>query len=98
MAAAQRQETLTVIEPATEQVLRELPRAGAEDVDRAVARARAAFPAWRAVAPGGAGAPGARGGLLRGVATVLGEPHEELSVLEARTAGKPIASARGEIA
>ena len=41
-----------MIEPATEAVLEEVPRAGVEEVDEAVARARAAFPAWRALAPG----------------------------------------------
>ena len=43
---------IEVIEPATEQVMAEVPRAGVEEVDAAVARAKAAFPAWRAVAPG----------------------------------------------
>ena len=43
---------ISVLEPATEQVMAEVPRAGAEEVDAAVERARAAFPAWRAVAPG----------------------------------------------
>ncbi|MDQ4082193.1 MAG: aldehyde dehydrogenase family protein, partial [Actinomycetota bacterium] len=42
---------MQVLEPATERVLAEVPRAGAEDADAAVARAKAAFPAWRAVAP-----------------------------------------------
>ena len=45
-------ETLEVLEPATEAVLAEIPRAGAEEADAAVARAKAAYPAWRAVAPG----------------------------------------------
>jgi len=44
--------TLRVLEPATEEVLAEVPRATAADVDAAVARAKAAWPAWRAVAPG----------------------------------------------
>ncbi len=35
---------LQVVEPATEQVLAELPHAGADDADAAVARAKAAFP------------------------------------------------------
>src|SRR5215217_7229432 len=83
--------TLQVIEPATEDVLEEIPRAGAEDVDAAVARARAAFPAWRAVAPAD------RARLLHRVAALVEERHEELSVLEARNAGKPIGDARGEI-
>ena len=43
--------SLSVIEPATEKVLAEIPRAGAEEVDAAVAAAKAAFPAWRAVSP-----------------------------------------------
>ena len=40
---------LRVVEPATEEVLAELPHAGVEEADAAVARAKAAFPEWRAV-------------------------------------------------
>src|SRR4051795_11825050 len=83
--------TLQVVEPATEGVLAEVPRAGAEDVDAAVARAQAAFPAWRAVAPPD------RARLLHRLADAVAERHDELSVLEARNAGKPIGDARGEI-
>ena len=83
--------TLSVLEPATEQVLREIPRATADDVDAAVARAKAAFPAWRAVAPGD------RSRLLHGLADLLDERNEELAQLEARNAGKPIGDARGEM-
>ena len=42
-------EQLEVIEPATERVLDTVPRGGVDEVDAAVARARAAYPAWRAV-------------------------------------------------
>jgi acyl-CoA reductase-like NAD-dependent aldehyde dehydrogenase len=83
--------TLEVLEPATEQVLDTVPRAGAAEVDAAVARAKAAFPAWRAVAPAD------RARLLHRLADALAEAHEELSVLEARNAGKPIGDARGEM-
>jgi acyl-CoA reductase-like NAD-dependent aldehyde dehydrogenase len=83
--------TLTVIEPATEAVLEEVPRAGVEEVDEAVARARAAYPAWRALAPGD------RAERLRALVAAMEAAHEELSVLEARNAGKPINSSRGEI-
>src|SRR3954470_3292154 len=83
---------LSVVEPATEAVLAELPRAGAEETDAAIARARAAYPAWRAVAPGG------RSALLGGLADALDDRLEELAVLEARNAGKPISDARGEMA
>jgi betaine-aldehyde dehydrogenase len=84
--------TLAVIEPATEAVLEEVPRAGVEELDEAVARAKAAFPAWRAVAPAD------RAARLRALADALEARHEELSVLEARNAGKPIGDARGEMA
>jgi betaine-aldehyde dehydrogenase len=83
---------LSVIEPATEAVLAELPRAGVEETDEAVARAKAALPAWRDVTPG------ARAQMLRTLADTLAEHHEELSVLEARNAGKAIGDARGEMA
>jgi betaine-aldehyde dehydrogenase len=85
-------ETLVVIEPATEQVLERIDRAGPEDVDEAVARAREALPAWRALAPG------TRAALLRELTAALERAHGELSALEARNAGKPITSARGEVA
>jgi betaine-aldehyde dehydrogenase len=84
-------ETLQVLEPATEGVLETVPRAGVEDVDAAVARAKAAFPAWAAVAPGD------RARLLLRVAALVEERLEELASLEARNAGKPIGDARGEI-
>ena len=84
-------QTLSVIEPATEEILEEVPRAGVEETDAAVARAKAAFPAWRAVAPAD------RSRLLHRVADALEERVEELAKLEARNAGKPISDARGEM-
>ena len=82
---------LSVLEPATEEVLAQVPRAGAEETDSAVARARAAFPAWAAVGPPD------RAALLRDLADALEVGSEDLAVLEARNAGKPIADARGEM-
>ena len=82
---------LTVLEPATEHVLATIPRDGVAETDAAVVRAKAAFPAWRKLAPGD------RAALLRKLADALEGNHERLSVLEARNAGKPINSARGEI-
>ena len=84
--------TLTVLEPATEQVLAQIPRAGAEEADAAVARAKAAFPAWRAVAPGRP-----RPAAATGLAEALEAAQEDLAQLEARNAGKPIGDARGEM-
>jgi betaine-aldehyde dehydrogenase len=83
--------TLKVIEPATEQVLKEVPRAGADEVDAAVERARTAFPAWRALPPA------ERAARLRAVADALDQHREYLAQLEARNAGKPIGDARGEM-
>jgi betaine-aldehyde dehydrogenase len=83
--------SLSVLEPATEEVLATVARAGVADVDAAVAAAKAASPRWRAVTPGD------RALLLRRLVMVLEDHHEELAVLEARNAGKPITSARGEI-
>ncbi len=82
---------LTVLEPATERVLAELPRAGAEEADAAVAHARAAFGAWRDVSPAD------RARLLHRIADGIAAEAESLSVLEARNAGKPIGDARGEV-
>ncbi|HEX3456012.1 MAG TPA: aldehyde dehydrogenase family protein [Gaiellaceae bacterium] len=83
--------TLTVINPATEEPIAELEQAGVEETDEAVARARAAFPGWRAVAPGD------RGRLLRRLGTLVEENAEELAQIESRNVGKPIAGARGEV-
>ena len=82
---------LSVLEPATEEVLAQVPRAGREETDAAVARARAALPAWAAVGPPD------RAALLRDLADALEARREDLAVLEARNAGKPIADARGEM-
>jgi acyl-CoA reductase-like NAD-dependent aldehyde dehydrogenase len=82
---------ISVIEPATEEVLASVPRAGAADVDEAVSKAREAFPGWRAIAPAD------RASLLLSLADALDDAREELAVLEARNAGKPIGDARGEM-
>jgi betaine-aldehyde dehydrogenase len=82
---------LSVIEPATAQPMAEIPRAGIEETDAAVAKAKAAFPAWRDVTPGD------RAALIHRLADALAAEHENLARIEARNAGKPIASARGEI-
>ncbi len=82
---------LTVLNPATEEPIAQLEQAGVEETDAAVARARAAFPAWKAVAPTD------RARLLRRLATLVEEHAEELARIESRNVGKPIAGARAEI-
>jgi acyl-CoA reductase-like NAD-dependent aldehyde dehydrogenase len=80
-----------VLNPATEETIAEVAPAGVEETDAAVARAKEAFPAWRAVAPGD------RAVLLRRLATLVEEHGEELARLESRNVGKPISGARGEV-
>jgi betaine-aldehyde dehydrogenase len=82
---------VTVINPATEEPIVTLESAGVEEADAAVARARAAFPGWRAVAPAD------RARLLRRLAMLVEEHRDELARIESENAGKPIAGARGEI-
>ena len=82
---------ITVLNPATEKPIAELPEPGVEETDAAVARGKAAFPAWRAVAPSD------RARLLRRLATLVEEHGEELARIESQNVGKPIAGARGEI-
>ena len=82
---------VTVLNPATEEPIAELPEAGLEEADAAVARAGASFPAWRAVAPAD------RVRLLRRLATLVEEHAEELALLETRNVGKPISDSRGEV-
>ena len=83
---------ITVVNPATEEAIAELPAAGIEETDAAVSAAKAAFPAWRAVAPLD------RARLLRRLAALVEEHGEELALLETRNVGKPIADSRGEMA
>jgi acyl-CoA reductase-like NAD-dependent aldehyde dehydrogenase len=83
--------TLTVVNPATEEPIAELPQAGVEQTDEAVARAKAAFPGWTALAPQD------RARLLRNLAELVEEHHEELARIESENVGKPIAGARGEV-
>jgi betaine-aldehyde dehydrogenase len=80
-----------VLNPATEETIAELPEVGVEEADEAVARAREAFPVWRAVAPTD------RARLLRRLASLVEENAEELARIESQNVGKPISGARGEV-
>src|SRR2546421_591587 len=82
---------LEVVNPATERPIAKLERAGVEDTARAVAAARAASPAWRAVKPAD------RARLLRRVAALVEEHGEELARLETANVGKPLGDSRWEM-
>ena len=83
--------TSQVLNPATEEPIAEVPSAGVDETDAAVAAAKAAFRAWRAVAPAD------RARLLRRLAVLVEEHGEELARLETRNVGKPISDSRGEV-
>jgi betaine-aldehyde dehydrogenase len=89
---ATRTETVVrVLEPATEETLAELPVADAEAADAAVARAKAAFPAWRDLDPA------RRATILRAIGDATEARLEDLAQLESRNVGKPISDSRGEV-
>lgn len=82
--------SFTVINPATAEPLRDVPRATVGDVDDAIARAVRAQRSWAALAPV------ARADALRSFARVVEAHVEELALLEVRNSGHPIGSARWE--
>ncbi len=77
---------LTLLNPATEQIIAELPHATAADADAAIAKAAAAGEAWRKVTPVD------RTRLLRRFADTIGAHADELAELETRNMGMPIGS------
>ncbi|HEX8970400.1 aldehyde dehydrogenase family protein [Oryzihumus sp.] len=79
-----------VINPATGERVTTIELAGLEQTDAAIARAEAAGPAWRAVAPAD------RARLLRRFAEVVDTHLEELAGLEVVNAGHTIGNARWE--
>ena len=83
--------TLPVINPATEEVLGQLPLASPADLDRALEAAQRAWPAWRAMAPV------QRGRILRRAAEILRSRVEEIARLATTEEGKTLAETRIEV-
>jgi acyl-CoA reductase-like NAD-dependent aldehyde dehydrogenase len=81
---------LEVVNPATEEIVSTVEQVSAEQTDAAIARAAAAFPAWRAVAPGD------RARLLRRFADLVDGDIETLAQLEVANSGHTIGNARWE--
>ena len=81
-------EYLKTINPATEEVLAQIPVAGDADVDRAVAAARDGAKTWQGLAPS------ERAKYTFRLARVLQERARELAVLETMNGGKPIKESR----
>src|SRR5262245_3109575 len=75
--------TEEVTNPANGEVIADMPLSGEEDVNRAVAAAKTAFPGWSTTTPA------ERATAMLKLADLLDEHAEELSDLEAADAGKP---------
>ncbi|KAF7555994.1 hypothetical protein G7Z17_g1712 [Cylindrodendrum hubeiense] len=76
--------TFPLFNPATGAKLVDVPEATEDDVDTTVAAAKAAFPAWSALEPA------KRGACLKKLAALIREHNNELAMLEATSAGRPI--------
>jgi 1-pyrroline dehydrogenase len=76
-------ETTPVINPATEEVIAQVPKGTEPDVDKAVAAARAAFEDWSQTTPG------ERSKMLWDWAAKIESAKAELSKLESANVGKP---------
>ena len=82
---------LDVINPATEEVLAEAPRADRAQLNEAIAAAKAAFPTWSAKPTR------ERGALLGKLADALEAKQDEFARLLTQEQGKPLSEAHWEI-
>ncbi|MGJ4920258.1 aldehyde dehydrogenase family protein [Bradyrhizobium sp. HKCCYLRH2060] len=83
--------TMPVINPATEEVLAQCPRASETQLDQAVAAAKAAFPAWAATAME------ERRRLIGKMADIIEANSGELARILTSEQGKPLTDASGEV-
>ena len=77
--------------PIDESVIAEVARGGKAEIDAAVAAARAAFPAWAALAPG------RRAEILHAVGSAIEEQAERLAAVETRDNGSLLRSMRRSV-
>jgi acyl-CoA reductase-like NAD-dependent aldehyde dehydrogenase len=82
---------IDVVDPCTGKTFAAAPDADAADVERAVAAAKAAWPAWRDKAAS------ARGDVLRAMAASIKEHADELCALLVQETGRPLGLAQFEI-
>ena len=83
--------SMDVINPATEEVLAQCPRASKAQLDQAVAAAKAAFPAWSKT-------PIAeRKAAINSIADIIEKNAAELARLLTQEQGKPLGDATGEV-
>jgi len=84
-------QTIQVVDPATEEVVDVVPKGGTPEVERAVAAARRAFPAWKRV-------PALeRASLLEETARRLRAGREDLAITLTRETGRTLVKNRGYV-
>ncbi|MBZ5695255.1 MAG: NAD-dependent succinate-semialdehyde dehydrogenase [Acidobacteriia bacterium] len=88
---AEGRKTSPVINPATEEVIGQLPHATPADLDRALAAADQGFRVWRGVFPD------QRGKILKRTADLIRERAEEIARIATMEAGKSIHETRIEV-
>lgn len=84
--------TFPVTNPATDEVVSEVPRMGAGETRRAIEAANGAFSAWRTLLAK------ERARILRRFADLMTENQEDLAILLTTEQGKPLAESKTEIA
>ena len=80
-----------IVNPATEDVLGRVPFAEPDDVDRAIAAAKAAFPKWRDAGPD------FRSSTLLRASALLHQRADEIARVMTLEEGKPLGEAAGEV-
>jgi betaine-aldehyde dehydrogenase len=85
--------TTAVIDPSTEEVIAQVPAGNVEDVNRAVAAARAAFD----TGPWATTTPQERGRILFRLSEKIRQNLPQLAEIESRNCGKPIVEAEYDI-
>ena len=80
-----------IVNPATGEIIAEVPKGTEADVDRAVQAAKKAYPEWRETTPG------ERAEVLLKLADVIDENTEELAQIESQNVGKPLSYAADEM-
>ena len=89
--AAKSGKTITVEDPSTRTKIATVPHSGKEDINAAVAAARAAFPSWSATTPG------ERSLALLKLADALESKKRAFVTAESENAGKPISAVGVEV-
>ena len=84
-------ETFPVVDPATREIIADLPRMGSAETRRALAAAERALPAWKARTAKD------RARVLRRLADLMLEHEDDLARLMVVEQGKPLAEARVEL-